>query len=115
MQRLWAGMKSGLAGRCPECGRGRLFHRYLKVNQQCDQCGLALGEFRSDDAPPYFTIFIVGHLVVPAMFAVEKAFFPPIWVHMSIWGVVTLALTLGMLPLVKGAVIGAQWALRIRG
>ncbi len=31
------------------------------------------GGMRADDAPPYFTILIVGHVLVPLVFVVEKA------------------------------------------
>jgi uncharacterized protein (DUF983 family) len=101
--------------RCPQCGQGSLYRAYLKVRSECPHCGLALGEFRSDDAPPYFTIFVVAHILGPAILAVEKAFFPPMWVHMALWLPLAIGLTLGLLPLIKGAVIGTQWALRIKG
>ena len=114
-RRLLDGLRRGVAQRCPNCGRGALFGRYLKVNPVCPSCGLALGEFRADDAPPYFTILIVGHIVVPAMLILEEMRHPPEWVHLALWLPLTLILTLVLLPRVKGAVIGAQWAANIRG
>jgi uncharacterized protein (DUF983 family) len=58
---------------CPACGKGAMFRRYLKVADTCPTCGDALHHHRADDAPPYFTIVIVGHIVVGLMLAVEMA------------------------------------------
>ncbi len=89
--------------------------RYLKVNQHCSSCGLALAGYRSDDAPPYFTILIVGHVVAPLMLLAEQSLQPPEWLHAAIWLPLAMALTLSLLPRIKGAVIGWQWAAAIKG
>lgn len=109
------GLLRGLLGRCPNCGEGRLFGRYLKVNPTCADCGLGLGEFRADDAPPYFTMLIVGHVIVPAMLILEQMQQPAEWVQAALWLPLTVVMTLALLPRIKGAVIGFQWAQRIRG
>ena len=67
---------------------------------------------QSDDAPPYFTILIVGHLVIAPLL-----FFPFIWqwpvgLVLSLVMPAVAILTLLLLPRVKGAVIGVMWALR---
>ena len=92
-----------------------MFTGYLRVGTACTRCGLPLSSFRADDAPPYFTIMLVGHIIVPAMLMLEQASHPPEWVHMALWLPLTLALTLLLLPRVKGAVIGWHWAAAIRG
>ncbi len=112
---VWPALLRGLAGRCPNCGKGRMFRSYLKVQPQCESCGLDLAAFRSDDAPPYFTILIVGHIVLPAMLVLERMVELPLWLLAAIWVPSTLALTLGLLPRVKGAVIAVQWATRSAG
>lgn len=109
------GLRRGLRLRCPACGDGPLFARYLKLHPRCERCGLQLDEFRADDAPPYFTILLVGHIVVPGMLVLEQMQHPPSWVQMALWVPLTLVLTLLVLPRMKGAVIGFQWAQRIRG
>lgn len=111
----WLSVKRGFAGRCPQCGVGRLFKGYLKVNDECPHCGEELHHHRADDAPPYFTITIVGHIVVPGLLVVEQVWLPPMWVQFAIWIPITLLLTLVLLPRVKGALIGLQWALRMHG
>jgi uncharacterized protein (DUF983 family) len=108
-------MWRGLRCTCPNCGVGRLFRKFLKVADICNYCGEELHHHRSDDAPPYFTMFIVGHIVVPLVLVVEKLWAPPLAVHFVLWTVVTLGLTFALMPSVKGAIVGLQWALRMHG
>lgn len=105
-----AALLRGLRGRCPSCGKGRLFRAYLKPVDHCPVCGEALHHHRADDAPAYFVILIVGHIVVPLALAVELAFAPSYWLHLALWGPLAIALALGLLQPVKGAIIGWQWA-----
>ena len=108
-------MKRGLMLRCPACGEGKLFNAYLKVTPACAACGEELHHQRADDAPPYVVISIVAHVVVAGLMAVELAYKPEIWVHLVIWIPLTIAMSLALLPPVKGALVGLQWALRMHG
>jgi uncharacterized protein (DUF983 family) len=112
---VWRAMLVGALGRCPACGEGPLFGRYLKVQDACPRCGEALHHHRADDAPPYFTILILGHVIVAAILPVERAFAPPLWVHAALWLPLTLGLALFMLPRIKGAIVGLQWAFYMHG
>lgn len=114
-RRLWQAMRRGLACKCPNCGQGKLFGKYLKVVDHCSNCKEELFHQRADDAPPYFTIFIVGHIVVAAMLFVEKVYRPEIWVHMALWVPLTIALSFWMLQPLKGMTVGLQWANRMHG
>ncbi len=111
----WNAACRGFARRCPACGRGPAFAGYLKVVESCSGCGEALGHIRADDFPPYLTILLVGHIIVPLVLLVEQNFEPPLWQQMLIWPSITLALTLLLLRPIKGAVLGLMWALRLRG
>ena len=109
---LWTGISRGFCRKCPNCGEGKLFRGYLKIQPTCAACGHDNGRYPADDAPPYFTILIVGHLVVA-----PTLFFPFIWTWPA--GLVVavtipplIILTLALLPLVKGATVGLQWALK---
>jgi len=108
-------MGRGALMRCPNCGKGRLFGRYLKVVDTCQSCGEELHHHRADDAPPYFTMLIVGHIVVAGVLALEIGMHPAMWVHVVIWLPLTLGLSLALLPRIKGAIIGLQWANRMHG
>ncbi|MFG1479602.1 DUF983 domain-containing protein [Xanthobacter sp. V4C-4] len=110
-----AALRRGARGRCPACGAGRLFSRYLKVESFCGRCGEELYHHRADDAPPYAVILVVGHVVVPAMVLVEELFRPPLWSHLALWLPLTLVLSLVLLPPAKGLLIALQWALRMHG
>ena len=111
---VMTGIKRGIRHRCPNCGEGRLYSKYLKVDLDCEVCGHHLAAYPADDGPAYFTILIIGHLFVAPLLL-----FPFIW-KMSPTLVVPLTvlpllgLTLLLLPRVKGAVIGALWANGLR-
>jgi uncharacterized protein (DUF983 family) len=104
-------MLRGLKGRCPHCGEGKLFWRYLKVVPECAACGHDLSKYPADDGPAYFTILIVGHLIVAPLF-----FFPIIWeapthIVLPLTLIPLAAVTLILLPLIKGWFIGLLYAL----
>lgn len=108
-------MLRGSRGKCPSCGTGPLFTKFMKVAGTCGHCGEALHHQRADDAPPYFTIFIVGHILIPLVFIVERVWQPSYLVHAALWLPLTLGLTFALMPIVKGAVVGLQWALGMHG
>ena len=108
-------MVRGFMGKCPHCGQGRLFGRFLKVADSCDACGEEYHHHRADDLPAYLVIVIVGHIVVGAFMGMENVFELTTWQHLAIWVPITLAMTVGLLQPTKGAVVGLQWALRMHG
>ena len=112
---LTQAMARGFLCRCPHCGKGRLFGKYLKVADRCDACGEEYHHHRADDLPAYLVIFIVGHVVVGAFMGMERVVELSTWQHLAIWAPLTLVMTLGLLQPVKGAVVGLQWALRMHG
>jgi uncharacterized protein (DUF983 family) len=99
-------MARGLIGRCPSCGQTHLFNGYLTVVRECANCGAPLGAARADDAPPYFTILAVGHIIIPGMLILERLERPPLWVHAAIWVPLTLFLSVALLRPIKGATVG---------
>jgi uncharacterized protein (DUF983 family) len=106
----------GFRCRCPQCGEGKLFDRFLKPVAACERCGENMEGQRSDDLPPYITIMIVGHFIVPLVLANEMSATPwPMWVHFAVWLPLTLVMTLALMQPVKGAVIGLQWGMRLHG
>ncbi len=105
----------GARSRCPACGVGRMYARYLKVADHCPSCGEAFYHHRADDAPPYAVIFTTGHIVVPLLVLVEEMFRPPMWTHLALWLPLTVALCLILLPPMKTMLVNLQWALRMHG
>ena len=112
----WQAVKRGFMGKCPHCGEGKMFRAFLKVAEACPACGEELHHQRADDAPPYMTIFVVGHISGAGMLWVEHQNDAlPIWIHATIWPILTIVLSFYFLPRIKGALIGLQWALRLHG
>ena len=101
----------GFANRCPGCGGAHLFQGYLRVTPVCSHCGAPLGLARADDAPPYFTILLVGHIVVPTMFMVDRLYAPSVWLLAAIFLPLTLALSLLLLRPIKGGTVGLMLTL----
>lgn len=113
---LGTAMSRALSGRCPNCGQGKLFATYLKQVGECADCGEAFGHIRSDDAGPWLTILIVGHLLIPVVLLVEGGATPwPYWVSMTLWPALALGLSLLVLPRAKALFLGAIWSMKAPG
>jgi len=105
----------GLRQRCPSCGEGPLFSKYLKVRDTCAHCDEELMHHRADDGPAYLTILIVGHILGFVIHFMWVAFRPDPWVMASTLTVAAVALSLFLLPRMKGMVVAIQWARRMHG
>ncbi len=105
----------GWRRRCPNCGSGPVFQGYLKVRDTCPNCEQELHHHRADDGPAYLTILIVGHLMVPLIMFVFETFRPDPLMLATIFTVVCVAMSLYLLPRLKGIVISYQWAKRMHG
>lgn len=105
----------GWAGRCPRCGEGAVFRRFLKLSEVCEVCRYPLGEIRADDFPPYLTMVLVGHIVVPLILIAERVYAPPIWQHLIVGLPLAVLLTYLAMPRVKGAVVGLMMHLGLKG
>ncbi len=103
----------GLLGRCPACGNCHLFNGFLRVRPTCQGCGAPLGLARADDAPPYFTILLVGHLLIPTMFIVDRTYSPEIWAMMAIFVPMAGILSVGLLRPIKGGTVGLMMKLNL--
>lgn len=112
---LFLTLLRGWRRRCPKCGEGASLRNYLKVVDHCASCNEPLGHIRADDFPPYLTIAIVGHIVVPSLLLSEKLFHPPMWLQMTLWPLVALVLMLLILPAAKGLILGLMWRLGLSG
>jgi len=111
---LLAAIGRGFRRTCPHCAEGSVFSGYLKVSD-CTSCAAPTGSIRADDLPPYLTIFLVGHIVVPLLLYIEAVYRPELWIQMAVWPTVTLLLTLLFLPFMKGAAVGLMWYLSLNG
>lgn len=105
----------GWRRKCPNCGSGPMLKGYLKVRDHCPVCQEDLHHHRADDGPAYLTILIVGHLMAPLLLVVFEMWRPEPLVLIAIFSVGTVGLSLYLLPRLKGALIGFQWARYMHG
>lgn len=105
---IWRGARF----QCPACGKGKLYFRYLKPVSKCATCGEDLSNIRAEDGPSWFTILLLGPLLVPFVLlavvnGLSSSLLAPLLVAALVGGVLLV------LPRVKGGFIGALWALQI--
>jgi uncharacterized protein (DUF983 family) len=105
----------GWRRRCPNCGSGPLLKGYLKVRDSCPVCNEPMYHQRADDGPAYLTILIVGHLMAPLILVVFTKYRPDPMTLAAVFSVGTVALSLYLLPRLKGAMVALQWAKRMHG
>ena len=105
----------GLRKRFPNCGQGHIYKSYIKLAERCHACREPLGHIRTDDFAPWLTIIIMGHFLVPAVWAFERLYEPPLWLHASVAGPLIILLVLALLPHTKGVCLGFMWALNLSG
>jgi uncharacterized protein (DUF983 family) len=103
---MWPALLRGATGKCPNCGRARLFAGWLRQIETCPVCAAPLGAIRADDAPPYIVVFVVGHIVIGTQVLVDGMLDLSLWTEAAIFLPLTLVLALGLLRPAKGATIG---------
>jgi uncharacterized protein (DUF983 family) len=111
MPSLPAALWRGARAHCPNCGEGRLFATWLGVCPRCSVCAAPLGLIKADDAPPYFTVFIVAHVVIAALVILERTVLLSVATEMMIFLPGTVALVLVLVRPVKGATVGLMMKL----
>ena len=101
---------TGMGGRCPRCGEGKLFNGFIKIADKCGNCGLDYKFADAGDGPAIFVMLIAGFIVVGAALWVEVKYEPPMWVFLVIFLPLTLIVCLGMLRPLKGVLVALQYA-----
>ncbi|MBE9639933.1 DUF983 domain-containing protein [Salipiger pacificus] len=111
----WPAVWRGFRCRCPNCGNGPILRSYLKVRDHCPVCREELHHHRADDGPAYLTILIVGHIMAPALLWVFTTWRPEPLILVTIFLIGCIGLSLYLLPRLKGAIVGFQWAREMHG
>ena len=112
---LWPAVRHGFARRCPNCGSGPMMKSYLKVRDTCTVCREDLSHHRADDGPAYLTILLVGHLMAPLLHVTFTMFRPEPLTLFTVFSIGCVTLSLYLLPRLKGAIVGFQWARYMHG
>jgi uncharacterized protein (DUF983 family) len=91
MRPITAVLLSGLLKKCPQCGKGNLYSKYLKFYSHCSICGEEFHSYRTDDFGPWLSIIISGHIIVPLVLSMEQNFKIDLWIQALIWIPITIA------------------------
>jgi uncharacterized protein (DUF983 family) len=102
-------LKAAILGRCPRCGRGKLFDGYLAVRSRCACCNLDYSVFDPGDGPAVFVVLIAGGIVTASALWVESSFHPAYWVHAVLWLPLIGLLTIALLRMIKGLLLVLQY------
>ena len=100
---------TGLTGRCPRCGDGKMLTGFLDVAPKCEVCGLDFKFADAGDGPAVFVTLFAGFIVLGMALWTELKYEPPMWVHLVIFLPMTLIVCLGMLRPLKGLLVALQY------
>lgn len=102
-------IKAGLSVCCPRCGEGRLFEGLTKLRPACSTCGLDYAFADAGDGPVIFVILIADCIMLALALWTEFTFSPPIWLHIVLWGPITVILSVWLLRTIKSMLIALQY------
>lgn len=102
-------MQTGLSGRCPECGEGRLFKSLLSFQDSCAACGADFSDEDAGDGPAIFVIFAIGIFIIPMALAFHMLLNPPMIVTLLLWGTIIIVTSLWLLRLLRGVMFNIAW------
>lgn len=100
---------TGMKGKCPRCGRGKLFAGFLSLADECSVCGLKYEFADSGDGPAWFIMTGIGFVIATAAMLTEIMFQPPYWLHALLWFPLTLVLAIAPIRPLKGLMIARQY------
>ena len=100
---------TGVSGRCPRCGGGKLFDGFLELAPRCEACGLDYGLADAGDGPAVIVTLLAGFIVVGTALVVEVKYEPPMWLHLAIFLPMTIVVCLGILRPLKGVLVSLQY------
>jgi uncharacterized protein (DUF983 family) len=107
-------LTTGLNGKCPRCGRGKLFDGYLSVAKSCQSCGLSYSFADAGDGAAWFVMLFVCVVGVGSILGIEIAYAPPFWVHILLAIPILVVMPLILLRPVKGVLLCQQWKTKAR-
>ena len=102
-------LSTGLRTRCPRCGKGPLLRGYLKIRDNCPECGLDYGFADPADGPAFFAMSGVGVVGMIAFMIFEFSVRPPIWVHLLVTFPALIVMCMASLRPFKGWMVAEQY------
>lgn len=80
----------------------------LRFAPRCSACGLDFSRYNVGDGPAALLIMAVGAIVLPSALVLHFTVHPPLIVHLLLWPLLALALTIGGLRVAKAWLIAAE-------
>ena len=100
----------GLQRKCPHCGEGEVLSGYVTMVPACAVCFESFAHISADDAPPWLSIIVVGHIMISLVMTIEMNFKFPMLAEAAFMVAMAGALTALLMPVSKGVVIAVLWA-----
>ena len=95
-------------GRCPVCGKGKLFKSYLKVAKSCANCGEDFSRANPGDGPVVVVIMIAGLVACSGLFVSFMSWNWSPELLLMVWPGVGVLVGLILMPVLKGMMIASQ-------
>lgn len=102
-------LHTGIRGRCPRCGEGKLFEGLLKLAPECNKCGLSYAFADPADGPAFFVMSITGFIAMGLVFVLDGRLPIPNWLTFTLVGGVVLGASIVMLIPIKGWLVNSQY------
>ncbi|MEE2921188.1 MAG: DUF983 domain-containing protein [Pseudomonadota bacterium] len=101
---------SGIRQRCGQCGQGKLYSSYLKLNESCPVCGRDMSSADTADGPAFFVGFGVLLILAPFLFLLPMSPLPlvPMILAFLVLCAAVIGLSLWLLPVAKGVLLNLQ-------
>ncbi len=101
--------QTGLRGRCPRCGSGKLFNGFLTLRDRCEVCDLDLSFADTADGPAFFVICLTCIPVVAFSVWLEVGLGAAYWLNALL--TLPLLVLFCVLPLrpIKGLMVAQQY------
>ena len=105
---------AGATGRCPVCGKGRLYRSYLKLANSCAVCGADFKAAEAGDGPVVFVILIAGFMACAGLFYSFLVLDWSVTRLLIVWPAVAVILSLILMPVLKGLMVASQLKHKVR-
>jgi len=104
-------LAAGFGGRCPRCLKSSLYSGplSLRIRETCPACQLDLRFVDPGDGPAVFAIMLLGFIVLGGALIVEFKLGPPLWIHVLLWGPLSLGLAFLLLRTLKALLVAQQF------
>ena len=109
-KRAWPAIRRGLKCKCPNCGKGWLFHHYLEQVKHCAKCNEPLAHYNVGLFLPLVVITVVIHILAFVMLELELSGHGSPLLYLYAVVPLSIMLPIAILPSSKGAILGLMWA-----